>query len=680
MRHEEPPVFRRPDGCSAPDFSGFSDTNRGNPSTGGSGRERPERNATQKRPRGSRINRRPRQARPPRTLAKWTSLILLTSALSVSCSDPPAKSPTPEYALADGGDIFSAGLFPSSAQEPHVPRFTDITAASGIDFRHVNGAFGKKWMPETLGSGVCFLDANGDGLQDLFFVNSGWFSGQAPETGGDARSRLYLNRGSASFEGVDWVPPHPEDYGMGCTAADFDGDGDVDLYLTTLGKNHLYRNDGDAFVDITSESGTGGGNWEGADGVSHPEWSTAAAFADLDGDGWLDLLVANYVRWSPENDVYTTLDGVRKSYSLPSPYAGSSCRLFRNRGDGAFEEVTRRAGLYRPEGKSLGLALVDFNGDSRLDIVVTNDTRPNYLYLAKGDGTFAEVGLEAGIAYDEAGRARAGMGVDIAPMAPDGRLAIAIGNFSHEPISLYQQVQPGIFLDVAGQRRLARSTLLPLSFGVLLQDINMDGLSDAVLANGHLEPDIEKIAKEVTFRQRPQIFLATTGGRFAEIPAAAFPAGPLVARGLAAGDIDGDGDVDLVFTQNGGKPRVIRIDSVAPDRLIRVILQGKPPNRSAIGATVRLVTPQTPIARVVRTASSYMSQSELPVVLGLPSSVKPGAVTLEVRWPGKTKTERFLAVSGCIAEISQGETQVRLTPLPGIETCEAPASRASPAH
>ncbi|HUG41616.1 MAG TPA: CRTAC1 family protein [Longimicrobiales bacterium] len=513
-------------------------------------------------------------------------------------------------------------------------RFTDATAAAGIDFEHMTGAFGNKWMPETMGSGGGFLDYDGDGLPDLFLVNSAEWPGHQWRPA--AHSALYRNRGDGTFEDVSAETGIARltagIYGMGATFGDYDGDGDLDIYVTAVGDNLLLRNDGGRFTDVTADAGVSGN----APAPAPPAWSTAAAWLDADRDGRLDLFVCNYVRWTPETDLFTTLDGVHKSYATPQQYPGESCRLYRNRDGRRFEDVTRAAGVWNEEGKALGVVVVDFDGDGWPDVMVANDTQPNFLYRNNGDGTFTEIGLQAGVAFDEFGRARAGMGVDAADVTGQGRLSIAIGNFSQEALALYTEVGEGVFQDLAGSARLSRPTLLPLTFGVAFVDLDLDGFQDLVIANGHIEPEINAIHERSHFEQPPQLFHNTGRGSFVEVGEAAGEAfaRPAVGRGVAVADYDRDGDPDVLITVNGGPPRLLRNDT-PPEALgswLRLRLEGRPPNTHAVGATVTVFAGDRVQRRRVRTGSSYLSQSETnPLLFGLgPLGV---ADSVRVEWP-----------------------------------------------
>jgi len=521
-----------------------------------------------------------------------------------------------------GALALAAAAFAASPPPQGRVVFTDVTQAAGIRFQHVNGAFGKKYLPETMGSGAAFLDFDGDGWQDVLLVNSKNWPGRP---GPRALPALYHNNRDGTFtdvtkgSGLD-----VESYGMGVAAADYDNDGRVDVYLTALGGNRLFRNLGDGrFADVTAKAGVRNGGF-----------STSAAFLDYDKDGKLDLLVCNYVEWSLEKDLYCTLDGKTKSYCTPESYQGQSPALYRNRGDGSFEDVTRRAGLDDPASKALGVALLDFDGDGWLDLFLANDTQPNKLYRNKGNGTFGDVGMAAGVAFSEAGVARAGMGADAADYDGSGRPSLIIGNFSNEMMALYHNEGTGLFIDEAPTSSIGQVSLLSLTFGCFFFDYDLDGLLDIFASNGHVANDIEAVQPKVKYAQPPHLFHNLGGRRFEAVAAASGEAlqRPMVGRGAAYGDYDNDGDLDLLVTSNGGPARLLRNDGGNRNHYLRVRAVGGPSNRDAIGARVTLTTPQGGKEwALVKTGSSYCSQSELPLTFGLGAALK--AARVEVAWP-----------------------------------------------
>ena len=504
-------------------------------------------------------------------------------------------------------------------------RFDDVTRAAGIHFVHNNGAFGKKWLPEAMGPGVAFLDYDNDGWQDILLVNGMDWPGHAHK---HSTLALYHNNRDGTFTDVTQKAGlGVEMYGMGVAIGDYDNDGFDDIFVTALGQNHLFHNNGNGrFSDVTKHAGLEGPN----------EFSTSAAWVDYDRDGKLDLVVANYVQWSPETDLYCALDGKTKSYCTPEAYKGASLRLWHNRGDGTFEDATKKAGLYDATSKSLGIAILDANQDGWPDILVSNDTQPNKLYVNNGNGTFTEKGVSAGIGYSEDGIARAGMGVDAADYDRSGYPSMVITNFSNQMLSLYHNERNGLFVDEAPQSAVGHASLLTLGFGCFFFDYDLDGWLDLFVANGHIEDAIERVQPRVRYAEPPHLFHNLGDGKFAEATqsAGAAFATPRVARGAAYGDINNDGALDLLVATNGGPAVLFRNMGTTNNRL-RIKLVGTKSNRDGIGATVRVTAGSDAQTKMLRSGSSYLSSSELVLTFGLGTHSQVDSV--EIQWPSGAK-------------------------------------------
>ncbi|PYX32671.1 MAG: CRTAC1 family protein [Acidobacteria bacterium] len=532
-------------------------------------------------------------------------------------------------------------LFPAGAQ---TITFADITSQSGIRFTHNNGAFGKKWLPETMGPGCAFIDYDNDGWPDVLLVNGQDWAGHAKN--GSTTQKLYHNNHNGTFTDVTAKSGLAVSfYGLGAAIGDYDNDGFDDIFITTLGQSHLFHNNGNGtFKDVTTAAGLWGPN----------EFSTSAAWVDYDRDGKLDLVVSNYVQWSEKGDLYCTLDGTHKSYCTPESYKGTSARLWHNIGGGKFEDATQKTGFYDPTSKSLGVAILDYNDDGWPDILIANDTQPNKLFLNKKNGTFEERAVSAGIAFSEDGIARAGMGVDAADYDRSGHASLIITNFANQMLSLYHNEGNGLFVDEAPRSEVGRATLVTLGFGCFFFDYDNDGWPDILIADGHIENEIERVQKRVSYAEPPHLFRNLGNGKFEETTTKVGPAfaTPKVARGAAYADINNDGALDILLTTNGG-PVHLYGSQGGTNQSLRVKLIGTKSNRDGIGAVVRVSAGNDKQWLTVKSGSSYLSQSELVLTFGLGSRTK--ADTVEVQWPSGQVDKLSNVSSGQTVAIQEGK-------------------------
>jgi hypothetical protein len=528
-------------------------------------------------------------------------------------------------------------LFGSAAllQQPpdHGFRLVDITEAAGIRFQHNSGAFGGKYLPETMGSGCAFFDYDSDGWQDILLVNGMDWPGHKRRR---TTMRLYRNNRNGTFTDVTrQAGLDVEMYGMGVAAGDFNNDGFPDLFISCVGQSRLFQNTGKGtFVEVTRRAGL-----EGREG-----FSSSALWFDYDRDGFLDLFVCNYVKWSPQQDVFCSLDGNRKSYCTPEAYRGATCWLFRNRGDGTFEDVTAKSGIFDSSSKSLGVALLDHDLDGWPDLFVANDTQPNKLYLNQRDGSFEDVGMRAGVAFSEDGKARAGMGADTGDYDNSGLPSVAVTNFDNEMVGLYRAAKNGLYVDQAPRSTIGSATRRSLGFGIFFFDADLDGLLDLLVVNGHIDDTVRNIRRDVGYFQPPHLFLNQGREGFRDVAAAVGRefAEPKVARGAAYGDFDHDGDLDVLITTNNGPAYLYRNDVSNGNHSIRFRLIGTKSNRDAIGATVRIYYESGTSSRTVKSGSSYLSQSELPVTFGL--GRRDHIERAVIQWPsGRTEEYKHLA-------------------------------------
>ena len=520
-----------------------------------------------------------------------------------------------------GAAFLSAGLPFSLPANVLGFQFADVTRQAGLKFQHNSGAYGGKLLPETLGSGCAFLDYDADGWPDILLINSMDWLGHKRQR---STLKLYHNNRNGTFTDVTQTAGLDfELYGMGVAIADYNNDGLPDIFVTCVGQSRLFRNTGKGtFQDATKSAGL----------LNKLGFSTSAVWFDYDRDGLLDLFVCNYVRWTAEHDVFCSLDGKNKSYCTPEAYRGDTCWLFHNRGDGTFEDVTSTSGIFDTSSKSLGVAMLDFDQDGWPDLFVANDTQPNKLYRNQRNGTFKDVAVEMGLAFSNEGKARAGMGVDIADFDNSGKPGIVVTNFDNEMIGLYR-LDGKNFDDIALQSGVGSASRNTLGFGCIFFDANLDGLVDLVVANGHIDDTVRNIRGNVGYAQPPQLFLNEGHSKFRDVATEVGGgfADSKVGRGLAVADFDRDGDLDLLLTTNNGPAYLYRNDQLAANRSVRLHLVGTKSNRDAIGAAVHLHCNGQVQTRLVRSGSSYLSQSELPLTFGLGKADSVEKIVVD--WP-----------------------------------------------
>ncbi len=520
----------------------------------------------------------------------------------------------------------AAVLAMAATMPPSSISFSDVTAQAGIHFTHNAGRTGKKYLPETLGAGCAFFDFDGDGWPDILLVNGKDWTPR----GRHSHPALYRNNHNGTFtdvtagSGLDI-----EIYGMGVAIADYDNDGRDDVYLTALEGDRLFHNEGGGkFRDVTKGSG-----------IQNANFGTSAAWFDYDRDGKLDVFVANYVQWTRDHDLWCSLDGATKSYCTPESYKGTRSRLYHNLGNGRFEDVAERAGLGDPTSKSLGVTVLDYNGDGWPDLFVANDTQPNKLYRNLGNGTFREEGMTAGVAYGEDGVARGAMGADAADYDRSGRPHLLVGNFSNQMLGLYHNEGNGLFVDEAPSSTVGRASLLCLAFGVFFFDYDLDGHPDIFAANGHIEDEIGRVQPKVSYREAPLLFRNLGNHKFENVSgdmSTAFRRA-MVARGAAYADYDHDGDLDVLIATNNGPAVLYRNDGGNRNHWLSVKLVGSKSNRDGIGAVVRVTSASGKQWSMVRSGSSYCSQSDLAQTFGLG---KDAVASVEIEWPSGTRQQQ----------------------------------------
>jgi len=516
----------------------------------------------------------------------------------------------------------------ASAPPPSAPAakvaFRDVTSEVGIRFAHVGGASGKKYFPETMGAGVIFIDYDGDGRQDLLYLNGAPLPGYRAT--GPLLPALYRNAGEGKFEDATRAAGLAmQMYAMGGAVGDYDNDGDDDLYVTAMfGPSRLFRNDKAVFHDVGAQSG-----------VSRPgTFPTSAAWVDYDKDGRLDLFVCNYVRYaSIKDDLPCYFRNEVRSYCIPAAYGAEPDCLYRNEGGGKFKNVTRQAGVEGADGKSLGVAIWDLNDDGWPDISVANDTTPTYAYINQKDGTFKNVAAAIGVAYGVKAAAKAGMGIDIGDDRNNGLPTMVMSNFSGEMLGFYRDDGTGVYQEQSVESGVGRPSEQLLGFGVFFFDYDSDGWQDLFVANGHVQDNVALFNEGVTYEQPPLLLRNTGGGRYQDMSPRAGPPlqSRLVARGAAWGDIDDDGRLDVAILNNQGPALLWRNESEGIGHWLKLRLAGTRSNRNGYGARVIVESAAGKQLREARSGSSYCSASDQRLHFGLGSEER--ARRIEIRWP-----------------------------------------------
>jgi enediyne biosynthesis protein E4 len=538
-------------------------------------------------------------------------------------------------------------------QQPVPVTFTNIAAQAGINFKHQNGASPQKYMPETMGAGAVFFDYDSDGWPDIFLVNSGSFVDA--KAAAAARHALYRNNGNGTFTDKSATSGiGVAGYAMGACSADYDNDGWPDLYITGVGTNKLYRNNGTGgFVDVTAKAGAGGTG----------RWSTSCAFADIDNDGDVDLFVANYVDFTPDNNKFCTGGVNIRTYCHPNVYNSLPDILYRNNGDGTFTDITKEAGVYRTDGNGLGVVFGDYDNDGWIDFYVANDSVPNFLFHNKGKGVFEEVGFWSGVALGAEGRPLAGMGTDMGDINGDGLLDIIVTNLDRETHSLYRNAGKGLFSNITFESGVGQATLPFVGFGAAFVDYDNDSDLDLAIANGDIIDNVALFRDNTTYEQRNLLMRNDGTGKFRDVGLSSGPGFALkkVSRALAVGDVDNDGDLDLLVGNNGQTADLLRNDGGNRSNSLLIRTIGTKSNRDGIGAKLKLSVGGKTLFRYVKAGSSYLAQSDMRVHFGLGAAKT--AERLEVQWPSGTVDVFEKIDANQILTVTEGRSELTRTPF-----------------
>ena len=552
--------------------------------------------------------------------------------------------------LASGGLAAAVTAVVASPVDAPV-RFVDVTRQAGIRFRHENAASPQKFMIETMGAGCAWIDYNRDGLADLYLVNSAATAAFHPQKPLD--SALYRNNGDGTFTDVT-VNAHVGAeglFGMGVAVGDYDNDGYPDLMVLGYGRSILYHNNGDGtFTDVTSRAGV----------ANAGRWASSAAWFDYDNDGRLDLAIANYVDWTPERNYYCGAQGPgMRSYCHPDDYHGVAPTLYRNNGDGTFTDVTESSGLAKSPSNGLGIVTLDYDGDGRQDILIANDGRANSLFHNNGDGTFTEAAYEAGVAVGEDGTVEAGMGIDAADAGGRGLPDLIVTHLDQQQTRFYRGLGRGMFEDATSVAKLGYATFQFSGFGVRFLDYDNDGWPDIFIAAGHVLDNIERYHAGVTWAEPKLVFHNNGRGVFADVSRRLGPGlqTPTVSRGLAVGDYDNDGDLDVLVSNNGGEPQLLRNDGGNANHWLEVLLIGTRSNRDGVGARVKLTSGDWSMTAERMGGMSYQSAQDPRLHFGL--GKRTGVDTLEIRWPSGMATRLTGLAVDQILTIQEGSGIVK---------------------